>query len=299
MTAHSRRGDVPQPQRAFADLARSLVARIRRQRSAADAAVLAAQDGMAVAMSQVAAAGTDTSLQEAVHGVAEARARLHQACAQTSIPTANASWGAWLHAGERPSSLITSLLRRPDPPALVPALVAADGTLATSNGSIARVMAAYFAGISCGRPTDPDAQQAVLAAVRYDIATGHAHVIPPDLAEAAGSPVVTEEEVRRALAACPCHSAPGPDGIPYSLWQVGGGCWAPLLARLFTAMGRLHRTTPDFTRGSITPLLKPGATQVTSAASYRPITLLPCLYRILSRVLATRFGPPMVLCGRW
>ncbi len=64
----------------------------------------------------------------------------------------------------------------------------------------------------------------------------------------------------------------------------------------------------DFSLGSITPLLKPD-TNPTHAASYRPITLLHCLYRILARILATRFSHVMqraieanqmgFLPGRW
>ena len=74
---------------------------------------------------------------------------------------------------------------------------------------------------------------------------------------------------------------------------MGDGCWAPLLAKLFSAMGALQQTPPGFNAGTITPLPKPGAADLTAPASYRPITLLPALYRILSKVLAHRFGAAM------
>ena len=125
------------------------------------------------------------------------------------------------------------------------------------------------------------------------MAAGRVFPLPPGLADAAGSPVVTAAEVRAALGTCPPCSSPGPDGLPYALWCVGDGCWAPLLAKLFSAMGALRAAPPGFNAGTITPLPKPGAADLTAPASYRPITLLPALYRVLGKVLAQRFGAAM------
>jgi hypothetical protein len=77
---------------------------------------------------------------------------------------------------------------------------------------------------------------------------------------------------------------------PLHYWRINNDAWAPLLAHLFTAIGTCGVVLPGFTLGSITPLPKPGA-DARQPAAYRPITLLPALYRILARVLAARFGP--------
>jgi hypothetical protein len=89
------------------------------------------------------------------------------------------------------------------------------------------------------------------------------------------------------------NSSPGPDKLPYTLWRVGNDCWAPLLAHLFTAIGSTGISPPSFNLGTITPIPKDGAPDMSSPAAYRPITLLPTLYRLLAKVLAYRYGSVM------
>ena len=106
----------------------------------------------------------------------------------------------------------------------------------------------------------------------------------------AGSPTVTVNEVYAALRSSPTSTSPGIDRLPLSIWRVGEDAWAPLLAKLFSAIASEGALPPAFHRGTITPILKAGAMDVTDPVSYRPITLLPTLYRLLARILATRFG---------
>jgi hypothetical protein len=116
-------------------------------------------------------------------------------------------------------------------------------------------------------------------------------VLSPARAAAAGSAETSLDEVLTAMHGLPPSSSPGPDGIPYAYWRINDGAWAPLLARLFTAIGTCGEVPPSFTLGSIPPLPIPGAADTRQPAAYRPITLLPALYRILARVLAARFAP--------
>ncbi|KAL6761519.1 hypothetical protein V8C86DRAFT_1759496, partial [Haematococcus lacustris] len=87
--------------------------------------------------------------------------------------------------------------------------------------------------------------------------------------------------------------SPGLDGLPYNLWRVDGDCWAPLIAKLFTAIGTTGTLPTGFNRGTITPIPKPSAPNLSNPTSYRPITLLPSLYRLLAKILAARFGKAM------
>ncbi|KAL6744710.1 hypothetical protein V8C86DRAFT_1773166, partial [Haematococcus lacustris] len=87
--------------------------------------------------------------------------------------------------------------------------------------------------------------------------------------------------------------SPGPDGLPYNLWRVDGDCWAPLIAKLFTAIGTTGTLPTGFNRGTITPIPKPSAPNLSNPTSYRPITLLPSLYRLLAKILAARSGKAM------
>jgi len=76
------------------------------------------------------------------------------------------------------------------------------------------------------------------------------------------------------------------------MWTIGNCIWAPLLAKLFTAIATTGCLPAHFLHGSITPILKPGAPP-SLPSSYRPITLLLTVYRIFARCLATRFGRAM------
>jgi hypothetical protein len=64
-------------------------------------------------------------------------------------------------------------------------------------------------------------------------------------------------------------------------WRVDRGAWAPLLARLYSAMPACHTLPEDFTLGRVVPLLKgvPG--------NNPPIPLLNVGYKLLARILAT------------
>ena len=282
----------PELQRAYTAYARSLAARARRHRAASRAAAEDADSMMADAIQALAAAPTAAAAAAALPAVLVAQGQLRNATAHTAR-AARAAWAAWIETGERPSAHISSLLATPSPPPVIAALAAADGSPLTSNGAIAARLAQHYAAISGPPNTDPGSQAAVLAALQADLAAGTVLPMPPALADVAGSANVTAAEVSAALTTCPPCSSPGPDGLPYALWRVGDGCWAPLLAKLFSAMGALQQTPPGFNAGTITPLPKPGAADLTAPASYRPITLLPALYRILSKVLAHRFGAAM------
>ncbi len=192
---------------------------------------------------------------------------------------------------------------------MVRTLTTPAGERHSTNPAIANAFAHHYAHISGPRATDAHARAQILRALTAATERGEIRRMEPAAAAAAGAATISAAEVAAALAAAAPHSAAGLDGIPYTLWRVGEDCLAGLLASLFTAAGTLGRLPRGFSRGSITPILKPGDPDPTTAASYRPIPLLSCLYRLLARVLATRFSCVMpcaieanqmgFLPGRW
>lgn len=282
----------PTAQRAYARHARSLQAAAAHQRAALAAEVTRAQGRLDAAMQTVERAPV-ANLSTAIAATTTARAALAEAArAATRAGTARSS-ANWLHAGERPCPLITTLIRPPTTASTIPALAAPNGSLLTDNRAIADRLTTHYAAVSRRIAVDSAAQAAVLAAIRADINSGRLADIPAQLAALAGAAAISEAEVRSALRSTPPTSAPGLDGIPYSLWRVNDDCWAPLLARLFSAIGALGLTPAGFTDGTVTAIPKPAAPDATACASYRPITLLPSLYRVLGKILATRFGIAM------
>jgi hypothetical protein len=59
-------------------------------------------------------------------------------------------------------------------------------------------------------------------------------------------------------------------------------------------MAACHTLPADFTLGRVVPLLKGGL--ASCPGSYQPIALLNADYKILSQILATRFGYALQLC---
>jgi hypothetical protein len=62
---------------------------------------------------------------------------------------------------------------------------------------------------------------------------------------------------------------------------------APLLARIYSAIGATGQCPPGFLDGVVIPVLKPGGDPV-DVDAYRPIQLLDYDYRILAKILANR-----------
>jgi hypothetical protein len=106
------------------------------------------------------------------------------------------------------------------------------------------------------------------------------------------------QEVAHAISNTTPGTAPGPDGIPIEIWRIFDPVqlpgeppqrlFAPVLSRVFSAMGALHQTPPRFLDGAVCALHKSGDRAV--IGNYRPITLLNSDYRLLAKCLALRFG---------
>jgi len=277
----------------YAAYARCLASHATLQRQRAADSVAAAREAAEGALHAAGAAGEDGLQQQRLAAVTQAQAAYRTAAQHAAAPAARSARDTWLGTREYPSPAITAFIRPQRRACVIPALTDAGGNVVTANAAIASRLVAAFSAVSGAPHTDPAARQEVLAALQAEVDAGVTRRITAADAAMAGNPTVTPAEVAAALRASNPGSSPGPDGVPFSLWKVGDGVWAPLLARLFTAMGTLDQAPPGFTHGTITPLLKPGAPDTTSPSSYRPITLLNSLYRLHAKVMATRFGHAM------
>ena len=139
------------------------------------------------------------------------------------------------------------------------------------------------------------------------------HPMPPPApprAPPAGD--ISVEELAAALGRLPRGKAPGDDGFPYEFYSA---LWPELGPRLCAVLNEafhspLQAPLPDSMRmGRIALLYKGKGADRASPASYRPITLLNCDYKIAASVLAFRFAAPLstvidspqtaFLPGRW
>ena len=146
---------------------------------------------------------------------------------------------------------------------------------------MAQLVGQFWANV-CSAPTpDAAATAQVLQAVR---AAGL--FLDGQAAQVLGDSSVSAAEVSRALKHSAPGKAPGLDGMPVDLWRKCSSEVVPLLARLYTAIGRQDQTPRGFLDGLVVTLPKTGPREQPS--NYRPITLLNSDYRVLAKILATR-----------
>ncbi|KAG1671689.1 hypothetical protein FOA52_007480 [Chlamydomonas sp. UWO 241] len=186
--------------------------------------------------------------------------------------------------GERAAGGMAAAFRKPAAARRVAALRNARGVLVTDGMGMADIMADAVAAVSRPPPPSPADREAVLAAVRT-----HSPCVPQAVADAAGAPAITPAEVRAAAMHSKPGTAPGPDGIPVDVKRKLGEPAFVLLAAVFTAVGATGETPPGFLDGVVASIYK--AKDAADAANYRPLTMLGSDYRILAKVLATRWTP--------
>ena len=191
----------------------------------------------------------------------------------------------WIHQHERPSPVMTQLLRPPTPTRYIPSLRHVEGgALVHDPVHLTNFVIGHYASVSSPPLLDEGAQSQILEAV---LASGVS--VPVEAATVLGSSVILPSECDTVLSRAKPGKTPGPDGIPTELYRFFKEIFAPLLSKVFTAMITCNALPRGFLNGIISPLPKPGDQSFIS--NLRPITLLNCDYRILARILANRLGP--------
>ena len=262
-----------------------LAKRHARRKAAPSEARKAAEQELQAAENHLAHALPGEEATAALQRAVRAHRAMAAAVRADAMPAMKAAKYQWLAEGERPSPLISALMDPPTGAGKIPCLRAAQGGgLITSGPLMAEHAVSFYADVSRQPAVSRAAQQQVLQAVRR-----HATRIPPQLATMAGDNVVTEEEVRAAMKGTKPCTSPGPDGIPPVLWRWCKDQLAPVLAQLFTAMGTECRAPADFPQGAVAAIYK-GKGDAAHLSHHRPITLLNTDYRLLAKVMASRWG---------
>jgi hypothetical protein len=188
----------------------------------------------------------------------------------------------WVHPGERPNPVLTGMLNPKQAATYTPPMLSpVTGMLVEGGRAQAQLVAEHWARVS-----DAPVQDGVAMAEVLDIARANGVQLSGEEAERVGAQVVTEAEVRSAIKHSKPGKSPGMDGLPVEVYRLCADSWAPLLARVFTAMGTLRQLPAGLLDGVIVAIFKKG--QRTNPADYRPITLLNTDYRVLAKVLAFR-----------
>lgn len=98
---------------------------------------------------------------------------------------------------------------------------------------------------------------------------------------------ITTEEIIQAIKSMQNRKTPGPDGFPVEFYKVFVSKLAPFLRLLFQEITSDGKLPPTMTQATISVFLKKGRDPL-DCGSYRPISLLCCDYKILTKVLSRR-----------
>jgi hypothetical protein len=99
----------------------------------------------------------------------------------------------------------------------------------------------------------------------------------------------SEKEIKEALFQMEKNKAAGPDSIPAEFYQI---CWDIVKNDIVSLFQDFHAGHLDVSRlnyGIIT--LLPKIKEATKIQQYRPICLLNCLYKLITKVLTIRIEP--------
>ncbi|KAJ9534914.1 hypothetical protein QJQ45_029577 [Haematococcus lacustris] len=189
-----------------------------------------------------------------------------------------------------------SSLQLPSQPGQLADLTTLAGVKAACRAFQQHYSAAEPTGVYAAKPMDTAARVTLLGSLTSHLTPTQARAAegPP---KQYGSPMLSEEELGRALHGCAHSKAPGLDGLPLEvydrLWVELG---RPLRATLQEALADTVDPAPlaEFQTGIITLVPKAGKLR-DQVAGYRPITLLDCDVRLVARAVEDRLQLPLDL----
>jgi len=101
---------------------------------------------------------------------------------------------------------------------------------------------------------------------------------------------LTEEEIKLALSKSSRSSAPGPDGIPYSVWKKVNLVNPAILLDLLSPLVAFGYHPPSLKTANGVVLDKPGKASYDPPASFRIIVLLKTISKIVERIMTVRLS---------
>ena len=115
---------------------------------------------------------------------------------------------------------------------------------------------------------------------------------------------ISLDELLNAIKMCPTHKSPGSDGLPYEFYQKVKHIIGPFLLTIFNDQLKSESLISS-NREGVTRLLNKVQPNTPEINQLRPITLLNCDYKLMSKCVATRLNSALKttlssgqLCGR-
>lgn len=256
------------------------------------------QDMSDVAAAASASGADDSELDRRVDDIMRALKAMRDQVAFGADMTARAACMHWEEYGERCTATHFAMGKALPRASLISTLrdragVVYDLGSVASGHDLNTPLFDYFSGNSpCGLfrvgAVNVAAQDAMLASIDRRLS--------PEQAEAAEGPegdgTITLECLAAALVACQNGKSPGRDGLPYEVYKRFWDELGPLLTDALADVFEHGPHSAEWAQGVIALLYK-GKGARDDLASYRPITLLNCDYKLASRVISDRLQRPL------
>ena len=183
----------------------------------------------------------------------------------------------WYNEGEKSTRYFMRLLNRANPDKFV-SLEASDGSTITDEGKIEEEITNFYRNLYedfnmdlIERNDDDFFQEIEPISGREDQELGRD---------------ITVEELRGTLATC-TDSAPGPDGIPYSIIGLVWNLYGPILASAWQ-FSLENKKLPPSHKISYLKLIPKAGKDLNKLTNWRPITLSNCDHKLITKTYANR-----------
>jgi len=177
--------------------------------------------------------------------------------------------------GERASRLLSHQLRQYSAANIITKIQTADGEVKLDPKDIKQFRLFYSSLFSSENPSDH---------VFLDNVTVTT-IAKEDMAIL--EQLIVETEISQAIRSMKNRKAPGPDGYPIEFYKAFVPKLIPLLCLVYNKSLKPEKLPTSMTQATISVLPKK-AKDPTKCESYRPISLLTCDYKILTKILSLR-----------
>lgn len=174
--------------------------------------------------------------------------------------------------------------RRPRPLRIYPEICDASGTTHNDPDGVANAFAEFYEEIY--RPLEDD---------HFDnrfkhVIESHYTRIKTSVSESSSENDITQNDVISAISSLKMRKAPGIDGVTDEHIAFASDLITKCLCKLYNAIMTSGTVASTWKQGFIVPIYKGGDKPKHSCNSYRPVALLPCIYKLFEKILSNRIS---------
>src|SRR4051812_13758449 len=184
----------------------------------------------------------------------------------------------WLEEGEKSSSYFHRLIAARRLSTSISKLSTPAGDIVSTVAEVTATCRNFYKNLYSRGEVSTDNQNSLLSFLKTSLS-------PEESVELDNA--ITSSEVIEAIRASANSSSPGQDGLPFEFYKAFAPMLAPFLASLFTDLLNGGALTPSASQSMITLIFKNKGSEL-DLKNWRPISLLNCDRKLLTKILATR-----------